>query len=510
MMARLEIFPHHRLSKINRTIYSGFTEHMGRCIYGGIYDPGNQNEDLIDENGFRKDVLEALCPLQIPVIRYPGGNFTSTYHWLDGVGPPNKRPSRPELAWEGIESNQFGTDEFMRWCRRLGAEPYLCLNFGTGTLDEALGWIEYCNGDKDTFFANLRRKNGHEQPYNVKYWALGNEMWGPWQIEQLSQEAYATKAIQWAKALKLLDPNIQLILCGKEGPTSWDYHVLKECVLPAGVNDRGEQRVPLIDMHSVHCYTGSEDYYQNVTAPLAGERAIEVATGLIDLAVIENKIPTSQPKPSICFDEWNVWLPQRAPGTKGAEQKYTLGDALAVGVWLNVFVRKSKQVSMACIAQTVNVLSPLMTTKDGIIKQTTWWPYELFCKYMKGYTISCHLACDAYEGKTSPQWIRGIGKHMPWLDVSATIDDDSYVSVCVINLHRDHDISTTLEGVTPATDTTVQVLTVTGSDPNVTNMNGKQEVGLTNSSWDPHASGDSTFMFPKHSLTMLRWRSTAR
>ena len=193
-----------RISKINRNIYSGFTEHMGRCIYGGIYDPENPNKDLVDSNGFRKDVLEVLRPLRIPVVRYPGGNFCATYHWIDGVGPRHMRPSRPELAWEGVESNQFGTDEFMKWCEALGTEPYLCFNFGTGTLDEAIAWLEYCNSERNTYYANLRRKNGYEKPYGVKYWALGNEMWGPWQIGQMTQEAYAERAHQWAKALKLV------------------------------------------------------------------------------------------------------------------------------------------------------------------------------------------------------------------------------------------------------------------------------------------------------------------
>jgi alpha-N-arabinofuranosidase len=181
-MPKISVHADRRISKINRNIYSGFTEHMGRCIYGGLYDPDNPNKNLVDSNGFRKDVLEALRPLQIPVVRYPGGNFCATYHWLDGVGPRENRPARPELAWEGVETNQFGTDEFMTWCEALGTEPYLCFNFGTGTLDEAIGWLEYCNSNRNTYHANLRRKNGHEKPYGVKYWALGNEMWGPWQI----------------------------------------------------------------------------------------------------------------------------------------------------------------------------------------------------------------------------------------------------------------------------------------------------------------------------------------
>lgn len=185
--SKISLHPDRRISKINRNIYSGFTEHVGRCIYGGIYDPENTNKDLIDSSGFRKDVLEVLRPLKIPVIRYPGGNFCATYHWLDGVGPREERPARPELAWEGVETNRFGTDDFMLWCEALGTEPYLCFNFGTGTLDEAIAWLEYCNSNRNTYYANLRRKHGREKPYGVKYWALGNEMWGSWQIGEFAR-----------------------------------------------------------------------------------------------------------------------------------------------------------------------------------------------------------------------------------------------------------------------------------------------------------------------------------
>jgi alpha-N-arabinofuranosidase len=169
----ISVNPNHKLSPINPNIYGGFTEHMGRCIYGGIYDPGNP---LSDSNGYRKDVIAAMKELQVPVVRYPGGNFVATYHWIDGVGPKDKRPKRPELAWIGVESNEFGTDEFLRWCEVVGTEPYFALNFGTGTLDEALAWVEYCNSDKDTHYANLRRANGREKPWAVKYWALGENV----------------------------------------------------------------------------------------------------------------------------------------------------------------------------------------------------------------------------------------------------------------------------------------------------------------------------------------------
>ncbi|CBX97657.1 hypothetical protein IAQ61_001131 [Plenodomus lingam] len=495
--ASIHVFPKHHLNPIDRKIYSGFTEHMGRCIYGGIYDPDNPNKDIITAKGFRKDVINALKPLNIPVFRYPGGNFCATYHWEDGVGPREKRRKRPDLAWGAVEPNSFGTDEFMEWCDELGAEPYLCLNFGTGTLDEAMAWVEYCNGVEDTHYANLRRQNGHPEPYNVKYWALGNECWGDWQVEQMTDQAYAERALQWAKALKYLDPNIELILCGREGPTKWDYTVLKHCVRARGKDPIGQPRAALIDMHSIHLYTAAENHYENVYAPLTAERAIEVASALIDLTYYEDKIPATQKRPKICFDEWNVWWSKRAPGWLGAEERYTLSDALAVAVWLNVFVRKSADVEMANIAQSVNVISPLMTTETGIVKQTSWYPYELFCRYMSGSLIAVHLACEEYDGPTKVEFTRAT-KKTPWLDVSATSDGE-WVNLAVVNVHQDRDFATSVEGVKGE----VTVFTVTGENVDVTNMDGgKEQVGITQSTW----TGSGKFTFKKHSFTLLRWR----
>jgi alpha-L-arabinofuranosidase len=493
----LHVFPTHRLNAVDRKLYSGFTEHMGRCIYGGIYDPDNSNKDLIDiDTGFRLDVIEALKPLNIPVFRYPGGNFCATYHWEDGVGPRESRVARPELAWGAVETNHFGTDEFMAWCKRLNAEPYLCLNFGTGNLDEAMNWLDYCNGTRDTYYANLRRKNGHEEPYDVKYWALGNEMWGEWQINQMTAEAYAEQAYQWAKALKLIDPSIQLVLCGREGSNNWDHRVLTHLLRPRGIDELGEFRVNLIDMHSIHIYTRGKDHYENAMAPLHAERTIQIASALIDLSHYENKVPPTQKRPKICFDEWNVWTPSQAPGSLGAEQHYNLSDALAVGVWLNVFIRQSKDLEMCNIAQSVNVLSPLMTTKDGVIKQTIWYPYELFCKFMKGSLVQVHVGCEYYEGSTTPDWLRSV-RETPYIDISATIDDDGWVSLCVVNTHLEKAWETEISG----TKGQVEVHEVSGNDAKATNMNGSEEVGIRESKWD----GSGKFKFPKHSLTMLRW-----
>ena len=475
---------------------------MGRCIYTGIYDP--ENAKLATPEGYRKDVIEALKPLEIPVFRYPGGNFTATYHWIDGIGPREQRPKRLNLAWGGqIEDNSFGTDEFIHWCRNvMNSEPYLCLNMGTGTFDEAVNWIEYCNATGASQYAEMRRKNvGHDKPHAVKYWGLGNEVWGPWQIAQTTYpKQYAETALQWAKGIKLLDPEVKLILCGKDGISEWDYEVIKHCIQPATMSDLGVTQPPLIDYVSIHTYTASNDYHENVFAPLAAERAIETTSCLIDLACVENKIPAGQKRPLICFDEWNVWDPKRAVGSKGAEETYTLGDALAVGVWLHLFIRQSDKVGMACIAQTVNVISPLMTTHEGIVKQTSWWVYELFCKFMKGERINFVVDCEVYDGNTKPEWEKNIqGLKMRWLDVSACVER-GWCTVSVVNLHQGEDIEADFGGVTNGVD--VDVYLVTGDEPNVNNMGGSEKVKIKESKW----KAESTYQFPKHSFTMLRWK----
>ena len=234
-------------------------------------------------------------------------------------------------------------------------------------------------------------------------------MWGTWQVGQMTATQYAHTANQWAKALKLLDPTLCLILCGQDGLSSWDSTVLSQCI-------------KYIDMHSIHMYTASSDHIQNALSPLAAERAIESTAAMIDVARIENKISPDVPQTTVCFDEWNVWDPVSAPGEEGGEESYTLSDALGVAVWLNVFVRQSRWVGMANIAQTVNVLSPLMTTKDRIMKQTTWWPLLLYSKYMRGYNVGVHVRGGAYDGATSPTWLQGtLAEGASWLDVSACV-----------------------------------------------------------------------------------------
>lgn len=312
------------------------------------------------------------------------------------------------------------------------------------------------------------------------------QMWGPWQVGQLSASDYSKQAITYAKALRLLDPSLILILCGETGHASWDFEVLSKCI-------------PYVDMHSIHIYTASEDHLKNVTGPLSAERAIETAAAFIDVARIENNISPDKPRTTICFDEWNVWSATRAPGELGAEETYTLSDALAVGVWLNVFIRQSKYMGMANIAQSVNVISPLMTTDTGVMEQTTWCVLWLFSKYMRGWTVHAHVRGGAYTGETEPAWLKGIDE-VSKLDVSATVNE-GWVSVVVVNIDEKEgvEVDMKLGGVIEGE---IEVHTVTGDNVNVVNTEAG-EVGITESKWD----GKGKYTFGKHSMTMLRWKS---
>ena len=215
MSYRIVVDPKKVVKPISRHIYGHFTEHLGRCIYGGIYEEGSP---LSDERGFRKDVLEAVKRIKVPNLRWPGGNFVSNYHWEDGIGPKDQRPVRFDLAWQQEETNRFGTDEFIEYCREIGAEPYISINMGTGTLDEALHWLEYCNGKGNTYYAQLRRKYGHPEPYNVKFWGIGNEMYGEWQVGHMTADEYARAAKEYTKWMKVFDPTIKAIAVGCDDP----------------------------------------------------------------------------------------------------------------------------------------------------------------------------------------------------------------------------------------------------------------------------------------------------
>jgi alpha-N-arabinofuranosidase len=492
-LAKIKIDLDRKIGNVDRRIYSGFIEHLGRCIYGGIYEEGSP---LSDAHGFRSDVIKAVLPLQMPLLRWPGGNFVSGYHWVDGVGPKDQRPRQMELAWLGEESNRFGTDEFMEYCRTIGTEPYLCVNMGSGTMDEARAWVEYCNGTGNTYWANLRRKNGHEEPYGVKYWGLGNEMYGRWQIGALSAEDYVKKAREFAKVMKFTDPSIQLVSCGENGWTAWDRIVI-------------EGLASLVDFHSIHIYTGSHDYYSNVLSAHQAERALHICQAMIDNVRYEQNIDHPI---YVAYDEWNIWFRER-DGKSGLEEHYTLSDALAVATYLNSFVRHCNTVKIANLAQLVNVIAPIFTNKDGLFLQTIYHPLRLFSQYMHEIALDAYVESALYtlapekEGSGWPHRVADLGP-FKMLDVTATCDASGQeVVIAVVNRDRDQAHQTTIQLSNGETASNIVAYEVNGREPGVMNsFEQPHAVDVQEHRLDLEGKGGFEYSFPPHSVTLLRLR----
>ncbi|MBC7783029.1 MAG: alpha-N-arabinofuranosidase [Burkholderiales bacterium] len=379
-----------QVGELDRRIFGGFAEHLGRCVYEGMYDPGSL---LSDEQGYRRDVLSALKRLEMPVMRYPGGNFVSCYDWRDGVGPKENRPKRVDYAWGSIESNQFGVDEFMPWCRKLGTEPIMAINLGTLGTTEAAQLLEYCNLPKGTYWADQRVKNGHADPYKIKYWCLGNEMDGPWQAGHVPAHHYALRANASSRMMKGLDSSIETIVCGSCTNTlptylDWDRTVLQDCW-------------ETIDYVSAHRYSSNE---KNESPEFLAE-GINIDRVLADYsAVIDyvRGVRKSKKKVYVCFDEWNVWYRQRDGSSEWVEaphileEIYNLEDALVVAQYLNAFIRRADLVKIACIAQIVNVIAPIMTSKNALVLQTIFHPFEMIVQHSGDRALKLVVTCPTY------------------------------------------------------------------------------------------------------------------
>ncbi len=441
---------------ISPLLFGGFAEHMGRCIYGGAYDPQSPHAD---ERGYRTDVMDALKACNLSVLRYPGGNFVSNYDWRDGVGPPGQRPIRRELAWQSTETNQFGTNEFLEFCRRLEAQPMLGLNFGTGSIRDAVALVEYCNAPAGTAMSDLRAEHGHPEPYSVKYWCLGNEMDGSWQMGALPAEEYGRKAREAAKLMRLSDPSIKTILCGSSSPSQSTYPEWDRLVLEAA----WEQS----DYLSLHTYAHNHDNDTPSYLGYAAELEAQVDTLAATLRYVKAKL-RSKHDVRLSWDEWNVWYKDTA-GLGGwneaphlCEEIYNLEDALVVAQWLGVMLRRCDIVKIACIAQIVNVISPMLTTRDRLLKQATYYPFELFARHAKGQSLDADVSCPRYDN-------RRFGT-VPVLDVSASADAATGAgAVFLVNrsLSRSLPVQITWQGDAPVRVTSARQLA--GIDPKASN-----------------------------------------
>lgn len=476
--ARIKLDFDRQLGTIDPKIYGNFTEHLGRCIYGGIYDEGSP---LSDSDGFRKDVLEAARNLHIPLLRWPGGNFSSGYNWKDGIGPKDSRPRRWDTAWQAEESNRFGTDEFLAYAHKLGAEPYICINMGTGTMQDAADWVEYCNGTMNTYWANLRRKNGHPEPYNVKYWGLGNEMYGPWQAGRKSAAEYGALALEFAKMMRWIDPDIKLIACG--GPTSeWNREAL-------------EPLTEVADYISLHHYSGccATDTGKEMDDAAHMEQQIRVLEAVIMSTPMRGE---RKERVKIAADEWNVWF--RSWFKRGDDHKleeiYNLRDALWVGTALNIFHRHCNTIKLANLAQLVNVIAPMMTNSKGLVLQTTYFPLQLYAEHCQ------NTALDAFvRSATFPNM-----PEAPYLDVSATTDEKGEkLTLAVVNRHPTDDITADISMEGLKLGSSGDLYEVNGPSLDSTNtFDSPSNVGVKKRSFSG-VGPNFRQTYPAHSISML-------
>ncbi len=423
----------YQIAEVDPRIFGGFIEHVGRQIYDGLYNPQSRHAD---EDGFRKDVLAALKAMDMSVVRYPGGNFVSNYHWMDGIGPKAQRPAVRELAWKSLEPNQFGTDEFMRLAKKMGWETMIAANLGTGSPEEARNWVEYCNSPTGTKYADMRAANGHKDPYGVKLWCLGNEMDAIWQHGHVPARDYALRAQQAAKMMKDVDPTIETIACGScklDLPTyaGWDREVL-------------EYIGPFAEYLSVHRYVRNDD--SNAADFFAVTNAITQQIEEMDAVCRYVQALTRSPKRHyLCFDEYNIWYRARKAEHKDGrgqfaphilEETFNQEDTLVIAGFLNSFIRRADAVKIANLSMLVNVFAPVMTRGDEMMLQSIYYPFLLYSKRREGMSLRPAVAGPGYESK--------LYGYVDYIDTSAILGD-GLLHVFLSNRSQQEDAPVTIE-----------------------------------------------------------------
>ncbi|WP_169166028.1 alpha-N-arabinofuranosidase [Cellulomonas taurus] len=426
--ARLTVDPALIVSPVRPRTFGSFVEHLGRCVYTGIHDPAHPSADA---DGFRQDVIDLVREMGVTAVRYPGGNFVSGYRWEDGVGPQDQRPARLDLAWHSLETNQVGTDEFMRWAAKAGVEPMMAVNLGTRGVLEAVDILDYCNGTAPTALADQRRANGGEQPYGVRMWCLGNEMDGPWQTGHKTAHEYGRIAAEAGRAMRQVDPNLELVACGSSGPNmdtfgEWERVVLTECY----------DQVDYISIHR---------YYEETDGDLASflGSAVDMDAFIEDVVATADSVRAALKKEKriqLSFDEWNVWYQSRAESIVPSgddwpvaptllEDKYNAADAVVVANLLISLLRHNDRVHAACQAQLVNVIAPIMTEPGGRVwKQTIFHPFAQIAALAKGDVLDVR--------PTSITFPTAQHGDVPAVDAVATWDESTGTgSVLVVNRH---------------------------------------------------------------------------
>ena len=425
--SRFTLDPGFPVAPVDPRLFGSFVEHMGRCVYTGVFEPGHP---AADGDGFRTDVLDLVRELGPTIVRYPGGNFVSGYRWEDGIGPVEQRPRRLDLAWRTVESNRFGIDEFIRWCDVAGVEPMVAVNLGTRGVAEATDLLEYCNHPSGTALSDLRRSNGADKPHGVKVWCLGNELDGPWQVGHKTAAEYARLAAEAARAMRMVDPGVELVAVGSSNSTmptfgSWEATVLEECY-------------DLVDYVSLHNYY--EPVGDDVDSFLASgvdlDRAIEAISATADAVGARLR---SRKRIKLSVDEWNVWYQRNWDGQgqlewaeerRLIEDRYDVTDAVVVGSLIISLLRHADRVAIACQAQLVNVIAPVMTRPGGPAwRQTVFYPFAQAARHARGTVLRVE--------PTGPVTETALYGDVPVVDATATLDPETGdVSVMAVNRSR--------------------------------------------------------------------------
>lgn len=412
------------VGEVDKRIYGSFIEHLGRAVYEGIYQPGNK---FADKDGLREDTLKLIKEIGVPIVRYPGGNFVSDFHWEDSVGPVDKRPHRIEPAWGVIETNEFGLHEFMDWTKKAQTECMYAINLGTRGIEDAKNVIEYCNIEKNTLYSDMRRANGAKDPFNIKLWCLGNEMDGPWQMGHKTAYEYGRIANEAGKLMKWIDPSIELVACGSSNmgmPTfgKWEATVL-------------EESYDTIDYLSLHTYYGNHE--NNTPDFLASSVDMDkFISAVVSVCDYVKAVKKSNKKINLSFDEWNVWYHSNEQDKKlekwiehphQLEDIYNFEDALLVGSMLITLLRHADRVKIACLAQLVNVIAPIMTSDTGAWKQTIFYPYMHASQFGRGTVLTSVVKTPTYESKHGDA---------PYID-SVVVKDEENETVTIFAVNKD-------------------------------------------------------------------------
>jgi len=495
--ARIDIDRSNVVAPLNRRIFGSFVEHLGRCVYDGIYEPGHPTAN---EDGFRLDVVELVKELGSTTIRYPGGNFVSGYKWEDGVGPRDRRPVRRDLAWHSLETNQVGLEEFGRWCELTGSELMMAVNLGTRGIENALDLLEYANGEAGTELADERIRNGRTEPYDIRMWCLGNEMDGPWQIGHMSSADYGKIAARTASAMKTADKNLELVVCGSSGSAMPTFGEWERVVL--------EESYDYVDYISCHAYyqerKGDLDSY--LASSLEMKYFIDTVVATADH--VKHKL-RSKKTIQLSFDEWNIWYLDEHQASEEVndewriaprqlEDVYSVADAVVLGNLLITLLQNHDRVTSASLAQLVNVIAPIMTEPGGDSwRQTTFFPFSVTSRLARGEVVRARIDAGTYD--------TAVYGAAPLIDSVVTADAETGDSaVFLVNRSQTESIEVTIDVSGLGATRIVEAVTLHDADPYAKNTLADQNrVGLSDLVGSELADGTLTVTLPPVSWSAI-------